>query len=261
MNGFQIMVTATFVALTLNSTCDGAEGGGLLNPGERHYPKANPNAHQNVIVSFTIPADWSIQIIVDYAVSAAYSGSLFGPRCFTTTMWGGPPIAFRLELVVPAVREGSKSVATVQMDHFLPGQCGWQTNGFRYMVFKNSVPVAVETVTEITTNGVAFAYGELAHTSWDASVGDGKIDSVDPNIWCWASDTDTSPIMSGYKLHCGVGVEVKKSLIQYINRQLLGARGRYTPMQGHSVNYIVHDLDAEVAAIRTKMEEAPPARQ
>jgi hypothetical protein len=149
------------------------------------------------------------------------------------------------------------------MDHFLPDKCGWQITGFGYRVFKNSVAVAADTLTTvaaITKHGDAFADGGLALIKWDSDSGDGEISRADPNIWCWESDTDNTYLMGGYKLHCDSGDRVKKSLIQYINPQLRGD-WRYTKIWDRSVSFILHDLDAEGAAIRAKMEKASPAHQ
>jgi len=256
MNGRKVIILTLFLALSLNALSHGSEGG-ELKPGESYYPKINPHAHQNAVISFTLPEGWSIEIIAAYAVSAPDNMSFFGPRCTQNPGWLGIPGAFRTYLTIPAVRDGDRYTATVQMDHFLPGQCGWQTNGFNYRVFKNSVPAAVDTLTEITAHGVAFADGALARISWDASVGDGVISSADPNIWCWESGMDTV-VPGGYKLQCDHGDRVKKSLSQFIAPQLLGDWNRYTAIQGHSVSYIIHDLDAEAAANKAKMEKAPP---
>lgn len=260
MNRCTLVFFSLFL-LALNSKSHGGEGGGL-KPGEAHYPTVNPNAHQDVSVSLTIPEGWDIQISAHYKVSdkAAAATSLIAPNCFKGGGLVPYQVGYWLDLPVPVARDGGRYTATVPMDHFLPDKCGWQINAFGYRIFKNGVAVAADTLTTVdamTKHGVAFADGGLALIKWNLDAGDGEISRGDPNIWCWASDTDNTYFMGGYKLHCDSGDRVKKSLIQYINPQLRGD-WRYTQIRDRSVSFILHDLDAETAAIRAKMEAASP---
>jgi hypothetical protein len=121
-----IRVAALVVSLTLFQGCRHL-GTPEVAPGTSNYPQKNAGPIRQVSIRGTVAPTLKI------ALSAIYQGKV-AADCYKTTVFSGEifegqtnPLQVTLPLSVS--RDGDKFSATIEVDRFVPGKCGWHFTG------------------------------------------------------------------------------------------------------------------------------------
>jgi len=138
-------------------------------PGTPGYPVTNPNARQTLHISGVLPSTLPIQLFAAYQSAAQYTESPCG-------RWApAAGVGFPLLVLMPIDTSESRAGfydATVLVDKFEPGKCGWRFHGIAY------------TVAGVHGDGFVSEFSDLAPPDADRSA----------TRWC---GTDIHPLLSG----------------------------------------------------------------
>jgi hypothetical protein len=125
------------VCVLLQLAFDTAAFSGNINPGDRDYPSLNSNAHREVVVSGRAPEKWELRLGATYypkegGIPNPSTGGLV--RGWTVGLGASRPYYIAYELTVQ--RHGDSYTASIPMDRYEEGHCGWHLSEVSYTIVK-----------------------------------------------------------------------------------------------------------------------------
>jgi hypothetical protein len=120
-----------------------------IRPGEPDYPVVNPNSTSKLTFTGTLPPTLQIGFRIAYVATEGLTSVQSGKYCgFQLNSEAFP--GFSVVEPLRIVRSGSALTASIGLDKYLPGRCGWHFNGIQYKV--------VNSTGDLTENWFAVVY-------------------------------------------------------------------------------------------------------
>jgi len=206
--------------------------------GDRDYPAVNPEARQAIPIHGKAPADWTVRLYVYYTTKTMYDKNSPGEICQYDASGGleGAMQPYSVEEQLPVTRQGDTFAATLLFDHFEPGRCGWHVSDLEYNTRRN--------------DGNPPTSGILADSPRNHPGSPDNGDRMD--LWCWEGPVPIG--MANSKFDCTFAPFSNISPMKFIP---LSERGNIRPLlilpTTRSLIFIFHDLDAEAAALQSRV--------
>lgn len=205
-----------------------------IRPGEPDYPVVNPNSTSIFALTGTLPPTLQIEFRIAYGATEGLTTVQSGKYCGFQLNSEAFPV-FSVVEPLRIVRSGGTFTASIELDKYARGPCGWHFNGIQYKVVNST--------------------GDLTE-DWFALVYDAQRDGVDKAklprgkavVWCKKNpnpvDRERPELCSNFstiQLVAGLPPNLVSSLPQE-DRDNRGVTWMFTDTQNVEIDFF--DLDS-----------------
>jgi hypothetical protein len=215
-----------------------------VKPGDSDFPALNISAHINETVSGHIPEKWELRLgATYYPKEGGILNPVTGGLVCGWLVGIGASRPYFVDYELPVVRKGDAFTASIPVDRYQEGRCGWHLSAVGYTVVKK--------------HGDPMTAGQLAAAPIDAVQTYPPIDPSDRrsqvDLWCWDSPLEKKYWFNGVQMDCGLAGSAGVSPMKFIPATRRGDnRAVYLYPDMKSLTFIFHDLDAEAAIEKEK---------